>query len=136
MVLRARLSRDEHEERVVRRLSRARKAPRDLVLRARMVDLSWSGQRVPAIGVESRCSAKTVRRWLHRFNRMGLDGLEDLGGRPPGRPAPSPLARRSRVRRAGRPGSTRAPFPPSPQYCECSRSLPCGAPEGNSRWPV
>ncbi|MFF0034119.1 helix-turn-helix domain-containing protein [Streptomyces avermitilis] len=62
------------------RLSRARKAPRDLVLRARMVELSWAGEYVPAIADELRCSQKTVRRWLHRFNRLGLDGLEDLGG--------------------------------------------------------
>ncbi|MFI8089167.1 helix-turn-helix domain-containing protein [Streptomyces sp. NPDC086080] len=48
------------------RLSGARKAPRDLVVLARMVEL--------------RCSPKTVRRWLHRFDRSGLDGLEDLGG--------------------------------------------------------
>ncbi|MFC3577416.1 transposase [Streptomyces yaanensis] len=68
------------EERVVLRLSRARKAPRDLAVRARMVELSWSGQRVPAIADELRSSPKTVRRWLHRFNRSGLDGLEDLGG--------------------------------------------------------
>ncbi|MGV9568060.1 helix-turn-helix domain-containing protein, partial [Streptomyces sp. NPDC003480] len=26
---------------------------------------------------ELRCSQKTVRRWLHRFNRSGLEGLED-----------------------------------------------------------
>ncbi|MEU6687762.1 helix-turn-helix domain-containing protein [Streptomyces sp. NPDC046832] len=62
------------------RLSRARKAPRDLVVRARMIELSWSGQRVPPIADELRCSPKPVRRWLHRFNRAGLDGLEDLGG--------------------------------------------------------
>ncbi|MFF9222089.1 helix-turn-helix domain-containing protein [Streptomyces viridosporus] len=80
VVLRARPSRDENEQRLVRGLSRARKAPRDLVLRARMVELSWSGQRVPAIADELRCSPKTVRRWLNRFNRSGLDGLEDLGG--------------------------------------------------------
>jgi transposase len=95
VVLRARLSRDENEERVVRRLSRARKAPRDLVLRARMVDLSWSGQRVPAIADELRCSPKTVRRWLHRFNRLGLDGLEDLGGQ--GRKRRITEAERSRI---------------------------------------
>ncbi|ANP56715.1 transposase [Streptomyces griseochromogenes] len=80
MVLRARPSRDESENQLVRRLARARKAPRDLVMRARMVELSWSGQRVPAIAEELRCNAKTVRRWLHRFNQSGLDGLEDLGG--------------------------------------------------------
>ncbi|WP_078967023.1 helix-turn-helix domain-containing protein [Streptomyces sp. WM6378] len=26
------------------------------------------------------CSPKTVRCWLHRFNRAGIAGLEDLGG--------------------------------------------------------
>ncbi|MEU8990460.1 helix-turn-helix domain-containing protein [Streptomyces sp. NPDC048558] len=80
MVLRARPTRDEDERRVVRRLSRARKAPRDLAMRARMVELSWSGLRVPAIAVELGCSQKTVRCWLHRFNRSGLQGLDDLGG--------------------------------------------------------
>ncbi|MEV0186748.1 helix-turn-helix domain-containing protein [Streptomyces sp. NPDC050625] len=38
------------------------------------------GLRVPAIAVELGCSQKTVRCWLHRFNRSGLQGLEDLGG--------------------------------------------------------
>jgi len=75
--------RDEDERNVVRRLSRARKAPRDAVMRARMVELSWSGLRVPAIAVELDCSQKTVRCWLHRFNSFGLrlQGLQDLGGR-------------------------------------------------------
>lgn len=80
MVLRARPGRDEDERAVVRRLSRARKAPRDVVMRARMVELSWSGLRVPVIAVELGCSQKTVRCWLHRFNRSGLQGLDDLGG--------------------------------------------------------
>ncbi|AOR30993.1 hypothetical protein BFF78_07985 [Streptomyces fodineus] len=35
---------------------------------------------MPAIADELRCNPKTVRRWLHRFNCLGLDGLEDLGG--------------------------------------------------------
>ncbi|MFE9539676.1 transposase [Streptomyces sp. NPDC006691] len=95
VVLRARQSRDENEERVVRRLSRARKAPRDLVLRARMVELSWSGLRVPGIANELRCSPKTGRCWVHRFNRSGLDGLEDLGGR--GRKRRITEAERSRI---------------------------------------
>lgn len=80
VVLRARPSRDENEQRLARRLPRSRKAPRDPVLRARMVELSCSGQRVPAIADELRCSRKTVRHWWHRFNSSGLDGLEDLGG--------------------------------------------------------
>ncbi|MFE6334323.1 helix-turn-helix domain-containing protein [Streptomyces sp. NPDC057798] len=78
-----------------RRLSGARKAPVDLVLRARMVELSWSGQRVPAIADELWCSPKTVHRWLHRFNRLGLDGLEDLGGQ--GRKRRITEAERSRI---------------------------------------
>ncbi|GDY68898.1 hypothetical protein SAV14893_082910 [Streptomyces avermitilis] len=46
---RARPSHDENEQRVVLRLSRARKAPRDLALRARMVELSWARQQVLAV---------------------------------------------------------------------------------------
>ena len=80
MVLRARTGRDEEELRLVERLARSRKAPRDLVVRACMVRLSWSGMRVPAVAAELGCSAKTVRRWLHRFNGGGVAGLEDLGG--------------------------------------------------------
>ncbi|UQA97122.1 helix-turn-helix domain-containing protein [Streptomyces halobius] len=79
MVLRARPGRDDDELAVIRRLARARKAPRDLVMRARMVDLSWAGLRVPTIADEVGCGQKTVRRRLHRFNRCGLEGLEDLG---------------------------------------------------------
>ncbi|MGW2187718.1 helix-turn-helix domain-containing protein [Streptomyces sp. NPDC001719] len=33
-----------------------------------------------AIAWELVCSEKTVRRWLHRFNQSGLEGLEALGG--------------------------------------------------------
>ncbi|MGQ4379730.1 helix-turn-helix domain-containing protein [Streptomyces sp. SAS_267] len=80
MVLRARLRRDEGEQRFVDRLAQARKAPRDLVLRARMLELSWSGQRAPSIAEKLRCSPQTVRWWLHLFNRLGLQGLDDLGG--------------------------------------------------------
>ncbi|MPY32444.1 helix-turn-helix domain-containing protein [Streptomyces adustus] len=80
MVLWARPERGEDERAVVRRLARARKAPRDVVMRARMIELSWSGLRVPAIAMELGCSQKTVRCWLHRFNRLGLQGLDDLGG--------------------------------------------------------
>lgn len=49
-------------------------------MRARMIELSWSGLRVPEIAAELDCSQKTVRCWLHRFNRYGVQGLEDLGG--------------------------------------------------------
>ncbi|WUX04055.1 helix-turn-helix domain-containing protein (plasmid) [Streptomyces sp. NBC_01450] len=42
-----------------------------------------------------RCGQKTVRRWLHRFNRSGLEGLEDLGGQ--GRKRRITEAERSRI---------------------------------------
>ncbi|MER8003946.1 helix-turn-helix domain-containing protein [Streptomyces sp. NPDC095613] len=48
-------------------------------MRARMIELSWSGLRVPTIAEELGCSQKTVRCRLHRFNRSGLPGLDDLG---------------------------------------------------------
>ncbi|MER5218645.1 helix-turn-helix domain-containing protein [Streptomyces sp. NPDC002838] len=88
-------SRAETEEQLVGRLSRARKAPRDVVLRARIVELSRSGHRVPAIADELRRSPRSVRRWLHRFNRSGPDGLEDLGGQ--GRKRRITEAERSRI---------------------------------------
>ncbi|GHI10316.1 hypothetical protein Scel_86370 [Streptomyces cellostaticus] len=95
MVLRARAGRDEGEQAVVRRLAAARKAPKVLVERCRMVELSWDGWLVPQIADELRCSQKTVRRWLHRFNRSGLEGLEDLGGQ--GRKRRITEAERSRI---------------------------------------
>ncbi|MFD7283413.1 transposase [Streptomyces sp. NPDC059862] len=95
MVLRARLGRDEGEQAVVRRLASARKAPKVVVERCRMVELSWDGWLVPQIADELRCSQKTVRCWLHRFNRAGLQGLEDLGGQ--GRKRRITEAERSRI---------------------------------------
>ncbi|MFD7409412.1 helix-turn-helix domain-containing protein [Streptomyces sp. NPDC059866] len=95
MVLRARPGRDEGEQAVVRRLASARKAPKVVVERCRRVELSWDGWLVPQIADELRCSQKTVRRWLHRFNRAGLEGLEDLGGQ--GRKRRITEAERSRI---------------------------------------
>src|SRR3954467_134194 len=80
VVLRARPGRDEGEQAVVHRLASARMAPKVVVERCRMVELSWGGWLVPQIADELGCGQKTVRRWLHRFNRSGLEGLEDLGG--------------------------------------------------------
>ncbi|WP_334028725.1 helix-turn-helix domain-containing protein [Nocardia terpenica] len=47
--------------------------------RARIVALSWDGLRVRQIADRIGCHAKKVRRWLHRFNAAGVDGL---GNRP------------------------------------------------------
>jgi transposase len=94
MVLRVQPGRDEGEQAEVHRLAAARKAPKVLVERCRMVELSWDGWLVPQIADELS-SQKTVRRWLHRFNRLGLEGLEDLGGQ--GRKRRITEAERSRI---------------------------------------
>ncbi|WP_331773270.1 helix-turn-helix domain-containing protein (plasmid) [Embleya sp. NBC_00888] len=71
---------DGDEEKRIRRLAGARHAPGDWILRARIVTLSWEGLRVPQVASRAGCDAKTVRRWLHRFNEQGLDGLADRPG--------------------------------------------------------
>ena len=78
--LRARPAQDGGEDRKIRRLAGARHAPADWSDRARIVALSWDGLAVPAIAAETGCHQNTVRRWLHRFNAAGLDGLGDRPG--------------------------------------------------------
>src|SRR5246127_5126437 len=71
---------DDGEERKVRKLAGARHAPADWSERARIVALSWDGLGVPAIAEQLGCHPKKVRRWLHRFNAAGIDGLGDRPG--------------------------------------------------------
>src|SRR5215831_1573399 len=54
--------------------------PADWSERARIVALSWDGLAVPAIATETGCHPNKVRRWLHRFNAAGIDGLGDRPG--------------------------------------------------------
>jgi transposase len=42
--------------------------------------LSWDGLGVTAIAGRLGCHPKKVRRWLHRFNAAGIDGLGDRPG--------------------------------------------------------
>ena len=77
--LRARPPQDDSEGRKIRRLAGARHAPADWIERARIVALSWDGLGVAAIAARAGCHENTVRRWLHRFNAEGIDGL---GNRP------------------------------------------------------
>jgi transposase len=77
--LRARAPHDDSEARKIRRLAGARHAPADWIERARIVALSWDGLDVAAIAARAGCHENTVRRWLHRFNAAGVDGL---GNRP------------------------------------------------------
>jgi len=83
-ILRVRAAHDEKEEKQVRKLAASRHGPADWILHARIVARSWDGQRVEAIAQELHCSPQTVRRRLHRFDALGIEGL---GERPrPGRP--------------------------------------------------
>ena len=79
-ILRARPPHDDGEERKLRKLAGARHAPADWSERARIIALSWDGLAVPAIASRVGCHENTVRRWLHRFNAAGLDGLGDRPG--------------------------------------------------------
>src|ERR1700756_947794 len=86
---------DDSEARKIRRLAGARHAPADWIERARIIALSWDGLDVVAIAAEVGCHENTVRRWLHRFNAAGLDGL---GNRPGcGRKRRITEAERSRI---------------------------------------
>jgi transposase len=79
-ILKARPPHDDGEERKIRKLAGARHAPADWGERARIVALSWDGLAVPAIAGQLGCHPKKVRRWLHRFNAGGTDGLGDRPG--------------------------------------------------------
>jgi len=74
---RARPPEEAAEERRVRRLAHSRLAPRDCIVRARMVAMSWDGHRTADIAAELGCHPQTVRERLARFNAEGFDGLRD-----------------------------------------------------------
>jgi transposase len=93
--VRARLPLDDSESRKIRGLAGARHAPADWSGRAWIVALSWDGLGVPAIAARVGCHQNTVRRWLHRFNAAGLDGLGDRPGA--GRKRRITEAERSRI---------------------------------------
>jgi transposase len=78
--VRARAPLDDSEARTIRRLAGARHAPADWIDRARIVAWSWDGLAVAAIAAGVGCHENTVRRWLHRFNAAGIDGLGDRPG--------------------------------------------------------
>jgi transposase len=83
-ILRVRAPQDEKEEMQVRKLAGSRHGPADWILHARMVARRWDGERVEAIAKELQCNPQTVRRRLHRFDALGIEGLGDRpkAGRP------------------------------------------------------
>ncbi|MFJ6463090.1 helix-turn-helix domain-containing protein [Streptomyces sp. NPDC091387] len=76
-ILMARQPLDGEKEKRFRRLAAARHALADRIVRAGIVTLSWESLHVPQVATGAGCEAKTVRRWLYRFNEQGPDGLGD-----------------------------------------------------------
>jgi transposase len=73
------------EYRVLVRMARSRKLAAGRVKRAQLVLLSNQGYLAPEVAERLALHEKTVRRWVGRFNRLGLPGLEEgpRNGRPP-----------------------------------------------------
>ena len=126
--LRARPPQDEGEDRKIRRLAGARHAPADWSERARIVTLSWDGLAVPAIAAEVGCHGNTVRRWLHRFNAAGIDGL----GNQPG------AGRKRRVTEAQRSAiiAMARSLPPGQLARDATGELSAGDERGPAQWTL
>jgi transposase len=91
----ARAAVDGDERARIEKLAGARHAPKDWVMRAQIVALSWDGWAVPQIAERAGCSARTARAWIHRFNAEGVGGLGDRSR--PGRPRRLSEDERSRI---------------------------------------
>lgn len=107
-LLRARPPASAEEEQKIRKLAGSRHAPADWVMRARMILLSWGGDRTSTIAARLGCHMQTVRERFARFNAEGLDGLGDRPG----------MGRRPRITEAER-----------GRIIALARSVPPGRPE-------
>jgi transposase len=126
--LRARAPHDDSEAGKIRRLAGARHAPADWIERAQIVALSWDGLAVPAIAAQVGCHENTVRRWLHRFNAAGIDGL---GNRPgSGRKRRITEAQRSRIIALAR------SVPPGRLGRDATGELSAGDERGPAQWTL
>src|SRR5438105_13773715 len=65
----------EEERRAVEQVSR--QAVGRVALRAHMVLLAGRGYRVPRIAAIHACGEDVVRHWLHRYQDLGVAGVED-----------------------------------------------------------
>ena len=126
--LRARPPLDDSESRKIRRLAGARHAPADWSERARIVTLSWDGLAVPAIAAKVGCHENTVRRWLHRFDAAGLDGLGD-------RPGAGRKRRITEAQRSAIIGMARS-LPPGQLARDATGELSAGDERGPAQWTL
>jgi transposase len=126
--VRARPPLDDGEARKIRQLAGARHAPADWSQRARIITLSWDGLTVPAIAARIGCHQNTVRRWLHRFNAAGLDGLGDRPGA--GRKRRITEAQRSRIIALAR------SLPPGQLTRDAAGELSAGDERGPAQWTL
>jgi transposase len=126
--LRARAPHDDGEARNIRRLAGARHAPADWIERARIIALSWDELGVPAIAAEIGCHENTVRRWLHRFNAAGIDGLGNQPGA--GRKRRITEAERSRIIALAR------SVPPGRLDRDAAGELSAGDEHGPAQWTL
>ncbi len=60
--------------------------------RERLVRLVWSGQPPKAVGAAAGVCPRTVRKWVDRYHREGLAGLNDRSSRPHRLHRPTPEA--------------------------------------------
>jgi hypothetical protein len=65
------------EERVTSKLARSQSASKQLVERAKIIQLAKAWRTIPQIVQQLRLSEPTVRKWWKRFEQQGLVGLED-----------------------------------------------------------
>jgi transposase len=76
----ARAPQDHEEEHRIRKLARSRHAPGHWQLRSRIIIASWQGRRTTAIAAYLGCHPQTVRKYITRFNKQGIEGLGDRPG--------------------------------------------------------
>ncbi len=68
---------NDHQRRALKRLSRARKEPANMVLRAKIILECASGRSNREVASRFGKSEQTVARWRRRFLEHGVDGLRD-----------------------------------------------------------
>lgn len=73
------------EQQALARLAHSRTAPAGRVKRAQVVLAAVHGMPIEQIAVRHQVVRNTVYLWLHRFERHGVEGLDDVArtGRPP-----------------------------------------------------